>query len=109
MDWDDIRVFVEVAEARSLTLAARHTGLSQPTISRRLKSMEDAVGGSLFERYPNRIELTPLGKDLMEPALGMKSAALSLRRRAEVDASAAADGKCGGKYHHVCVAVRAST
>lgn len=88
MDWDDIRVFVEVAEARSLTLAARHTGLSQPTISRRLKSMEDAVGGSLFERYPNRIELTPLGKDLMEPALGMKSAALSLRRRAEVSTRA---------------------
>ncbi len=84
MDWDDIRVFVEVAEARSLTSAARHTGLSQPTISRRLKTLEDAVGGPLFERFPNRIELTALGKDLMGPALVMKAEAESLRRRAEL-------------------------
>lgn len=87
MDWDDIRVFVEVAEARSLTLAARHTGFSQPTISRRLKAIEDAVGGPLFERFPNRIELTELGKDLMGPALAMKSGAENLRRRAELSAS----------------------
>lgn len=73
MDWDDIRVFLEVAEAGSLTVAARHTGLSQPTISRRLKSMEDAIGGVLFERLPNRIELTPLGKELLVPAVGMKT------------------------------------
>lgn len=87
MDWDDIRVFVEVAEARSLTLAARHTALSQPTISRRLKALEDAVGGPLFERFPNRIELTDLGKDLLGSALAMKSGAESLRRRAELSAS----------------------
>lgn len=86
MDWDDIRVFVEVAEARSLTLAARHTGLSQPTISRRLKTIEDAVGGALFERFPNRIELTALGKELMGPALAMKAEAEGLRRRAELSA-----------------------
>ena len=84
MDWDDIRVFLEVAEARSLTVAARHTGLSQPTISRRLKSMEDAIGGALFERFPNRIELTPLGKELIEPAISMKSGSESIRRRAEL-------------------------
>lgn len=84
MDWDDIRVFMEVAGARSLTVAARHTGLSQPTISRRLKSMEDTIGGALFERFPNRIELTPLGKELIEPALAMKTGAESIRRRAEL-------------------------
>lgn len=84
MDWDDIRVFVAVAEAQSLTLAARHTGLSQPTLSRRLKSMEDAVGGILFVRLPNRIELTALGKELMGPAVRMKSEAENLHRRAEL-------------------------
>jgi DNA-binding transcriptional LysR family regulator len=84
MDWDDIRVFMEIAEGRSLTVAARHTGLSQPTISRRLKSMEDAVGGALFERFPNRIELTALGRELIEPALGMKTGAESVRRKAEL-------------------------
>lgn len=84
MDWDDIRVFLEVAEAGSLTVAARHTGLSQPTISRRLKSIEDAIGGLLFERLPNRIELTALGKELIEPAVAMKTGSENIRRRAEL-------------------------
>ena len=85
LDWEDIRAFVAIVRAGSLTLAAGTTGLSQPTLSRRLKSLEGAVGGVLFERLPNQMVLTSLGQRIAELGFTMELSAANLEREAAAD------------------------
>lgn len=84
LDWDDVRVFVAVARAGSLMQAVKITGLSQPTLSRRLKCLEDTLGATLFDRLPNQMQLTGLGRRLAELATEMEIAAVNFRRGATV-------------------------
>jgi DNA-binding transcriptional LysR family regulator len=80
-DWDDIRIFLAVARTGSLTEAARQLQLSQPTVGRHLRSLEALAGTRLFERLPNRLELTAVGQALVEAAAGMEERAGALVRR----------------------------
>ncbi|MEN7538285.1 LysR family transcriptional regulator [Aurantiacibacter flavus] len=62
-------IFVKVAELGSVRLAADHLDVSQPTVSKHLKSLERHVGGQLFERRPGRkVALSPLGQRLLSDA-----------------------------------------
>ncbi|KGM34648.1 helix-turn-helix domain-containing protein, partial [Inquilinus limosus] len=49
-NWDDIRIFLAVARTGSLTEAGRRLGLSQPTIGRHLRSLEEVARARLFDR-----------------------------------------------------------
>ncbi|MEO1405975.1 MAG: LysR family transcriptional regulator, partial [Pseudomonadota bacterium] len=49
-DWSDIRWFHAVLTHGSFSAAARATGTTQATISRRIKALEMELGGSLFTR-----------------------------------------------------------
>jgi DNA-binding transcriptional LysR family regulator len=80
-DWDDIRIFLAVARTGSLTEAARRLQLSQPTVGRHLRSLETLAGTRLFERLPNRLELTAVGQALVEAAASMEEGAGALVRR----------------------------
>ena len=44
MDWDDVRSFLAIARARSLSGAARDLGVTQSTMSRRLEALEARAG-----------------------------------------------------------------
>ncbi|MFD1623439.1 LysR family transcriptional regulator [Azospirillum griseum] len=83
LDWEDIRAFLATARSGSLTDAARHLGLSQPTLGRRLKRLEGVLGAPLFDRLPNRLALTPLGQAVLESAEAMGTAAAAFARRAD--------------------------
>ncbi|OWJ68259.1 LysR family transcriptional regulator [Inquilinus limosus] len=89
-NWDDIRIFLAVARTGSLTEAARRLGLSQPTIGRHLRSLEGLAGARLFDRLPNRLELTARGRTLLQAAGGMEEGAGALLRELQqsVDAEA---------------------
>ena len=50
MDWDDYRYFLAIARTGSLTAAGRGLGVSQPTVSRRLETMEARLKVRLFDR-----------------------------------------------------------
>ena len=50
MDWDDVRVFLSIARNGTLGAAARDIGQTQPTLGRRLRGLEQAVGLTLFQR-----------------------------------------------------------
>lgn len=79
-NWDDIRIFLAVARTGSLTEAARRLGLSQPTIGRHLRSLEELAGTRLFDRLPNRLALTARGRALLQAAGGMEEGAGALLR-----------------------------
>lgn len=87
LDWEDVRAFLAVAEAGGVAPAAAGLGLSESTVGRRLRRLEAAVGGLLFERLANRLAPTPLGEDLAAAAVGMRDAAAAVGRRAAARAS----------------------
>jgi DNA-binding transcriptional LysR family regulator len=68
MDWDDIRVFVEVARSQGLTGAARKLKTSPQTVGRRVSALEAATGNALFLRGPTGYQLTDDGRALLADA-----------------------------------------
>lgn len=65
--WDDLRLFLGVAEVGSINQAAGKLGLGQATVSRRLADLEAQLGHTLFLRNVSGVTLTPLGQQLLEP------------------------------------------
>ena len=57
-----MRSVVGIAEAGSISKAARVLGVSQPAISAQLKRIEDYVGGSIFQKSAHGSAVTELGK-----------------------------------------------
>lgn len=78
LDWSLIRAILAVAEAGSLSAAARDLGLSQPTLGRQVQAAEDMLGVSIFRRHARGLELTEAGAALIEPARDMAAAAARL-------------------------------
>lgn len=76
-----MRVFVAVAQAGSLRRAARALRIGQPTVVRRLRQLELALGVRLFERTPDGHRLTRGGQDLLPMAQSMAEAATVIDRR----------------------------
>ena len=68
MNWNDIRYFLAIARAGSLTQAARILSVSQPTVSRRLANMETAFSVKLFNRTKYGYNLTAAGHEIYEVA-----------------------------------------
>jgi molybdate transport repressor ModE-like protein len=81
VDWDDLRTFLAVARAGSLTEAARALGVSYSTVSRRLAALEEGLGARLFERLASGYEPTPAGAEMLESARRMEAEFEALSRR----------------------------
>jgi DNA-binding transcriptional LysR family regulator len=64
-DIPDLRLFIHVAEANSLTGGARRASLSTAAASMRIKAFEGQLGSRLFYRDSQGVELTPAGHDLL--------------------------------------------
>ncbi len=65
-DWNQARSFLAVAEEGSLSAAALALKLTQPTVTRQLAALEDALGVTLLERTGRTVSLTPAGLDLLD-------------------------------------------
>lgn len=65
MNWDDLKIFLAVAEAPSMRTAAKNLRVSHSTVSRRIESLEKQLAARLFDRTPDGYRLTPAGKDLL--------------------------------------------
>jgi len=59
MNWDDLRVFLAVARASSLSAAAAALGVNQSTVSRRLAAMEADLDTRLIERRADGLTCPP--------------------------------------------------
>ena len=74
MELRHLRYFVAVAEAESLTVAAKrklHT--SQPSLSRQIRDLEEEIGAELLTRRARGIELTPAGRVFLDHARSVLS------------------------------------
>ncbi|TCL00547.1 LysR family transcriptional regulator [Shimia isoporae] len=74
-DWNHIRAFLATAEEGSLSAAARHLNLTQPTLGRQVSALEADLGVLLFERVGRSLQLTDSGTELLEHVRAMGEAA----------------------------------
>ncbi len=68
MDIRQLRRFVAVVELGSFNKAAEALAVSQPSLTRSVQQLEEAIGLALFERGPGGIALTPTGGELLPHA-----------------------------------------
>jgi len=73
--WDDLQLFHVVAEAGGLAGAAQRTGLSAPTVGRRMLALERTLGRSLFLRSQRGYQLAHDGEILYERVSKMQGIA----------------------------------
>jgi DNA-binding transcriptional LysR family regulator len=81
MEWSDLRIFLAIAREGTLGGAARKLGLTQPTMGRRLRALEAAVGHTLFQRTADGFVLTDEGDAVLGHAERMEEEALALQRQ----------------------------
>ncbi|MCP3032034.1 LysR family transcriptional regulator [Halobacillus sp. A1] len=68
MDIRHLKYFIEVSKFNSFTRAADHLFISQPTISKMIKNLEEELGVDLFERSRKQLTLTDAGRVILDQA-----------------------------------------
>lgn len=68
MNFNQLRVFYEVAKAGNFTAAAKRLSVSQPAVSLQMRAFEEAVGVKLYDRVGGRPVLTQAGLRLQSYA-----------------------------------------
>jgi DNA-binding transcriptional LysR family regulator len=68
LDWNLVRLFLDIVRSGGISTAARALNKQQPTISAGLKRLEDHVGAPLFVRSPRGVALTPAGRSFLKSA-----------------------------------------
>lgn len=91
MDIDQLTAFTRITREGSFTRAAQALGVPQPTISGRIRALEQAVGGPLFYRSGRRLTLTERGTRFLPYA----ERTLELLAEGVERAKLAADGQDG--------------
>jgi DNA-binding transcriptional LysR family regulator len=81
IDWNDLRIFLEVARSGSFSRASHKLNTHQSTVSRRISLLEHQLGGLLAVRTPQGILLTGEGQVLLAQAERMESMLFDLRRQ----------------------------
>lgn len=87
-NWDDYRYLLAVGEAGSFSAAARHLGVSQPTVSRRIVELERRLGVTLFERLPEGPKISSAGDRMVQQIRMLADQAASIELAAREGASA---------------------
>ena len=81
IDWNDYRHFLAVANSGSLSAAARHLKVAQPTVGRRIQALETQLQTSLFDRLPHGYVLTDAGREIVALAQEIEQQSLAIERR----------------------------
>ena len=71
MNFKQLEYFSAVAEAKSISMAAKKLHVAQPPVSRQISMLEDELGVCLFLRNNKGIELTEAGRSLYEQSQQM--------------------------------------
>jgi DNA-binding transcriptional LysR family regulator len=88
MDLGALKVFIAVAEAGSISQAARRLDYVQSNVTARIQHLEDELGTLLFYRKKRGMALTPAGRTLLPYATRLLHLATEARRAVQ-------DSECG--------------
>ncbi len=77
-NWNDLRIFLEVARAGTLSGAAARLRVDHSTISRRIAHLEAILNAPVFERDHQGFHITVKGRELLEHVETMESGALAI-------------------------------
>ena len=91
MHLNQLKYFVSVVETGSVTKAAKHCFISQPSLSQQLTKLEDSIGKKLFSRVKGKLILTEPGQILFDQARKILSSVEDARNRVN-----AVDSTSGG-------------
>ncbi|WP_208347821.1 LysR family transcriptional regulator [Pseudaestuariivita rosea] len=78
LSWDDLALFAAVARAGGLVPAAKTTGTSPATLSRRMTALENQMGRRLFHHGAAGYTITADGRALLAQAERMETAAADI-------------------------------
>jgi len=96
VNWQKLRVLKTVLEKESFSGAARQLGISQPTVSRQIKSLEDELGETLLDVTPDGVMATAAALRLSPILDEMMRAAEQIQRPThQLDATPAVRIACG--------------
>lgn len=95
--WNDIQYVLAVGRGGSFLAASERLGTNQSTVSRHVQRLEKRLGAKLFDRFAHGMRPTPMGRDLIEKARQMETAAHEIERHL-----AGADQRMTGT---VCIAI----
>jgi LysR family transcriptional regulator, hydrogen peroxide-inducible genes activator len=65
MELYQIRYFLAVADTLNFTRASERSFVSQPALTKAIQRLEEAIGGRLFDRTKNSVQLTDLGRGML--------------------------------------------
>ncbi|MES2071486.1 MAG: LysR family transcriptional regulator [Pseudomonadota bacterium] len=82
LNWNDVRYFLALVEAGSLSAAARALNVEHSTIARRVDALESDLKLRLFDRLPRGWMLTAEGSNLLPHARSMGDQLLAFERAA---------------------------
>ncbi|MDG2073428.1 MAG: LysR family transcriptional regulator, partial [Polaribacter sp.] len=63
-----LKYVLSVAEYQNFTIAAEHSFVTQPTLSMQIQKLEDELSAKIFNRATKPIELTDIGRKIVEQA-----------------------------------------
>jgi len=65
MELYQIRYFLAVADTLNFTRASERSFVSQPALTKAIQRLEETIGGRLFDRTKNSVQLTDLGRGML--------------------------------------------
>lgn len=81
-NWDDLRYALAVAEAGTVSAAARKLGVNHATVVRRIAGLEEDLGQALFEKTPQGYRLPENRRGLLDALREVEAATLAVGRAA---------------------------
>lgn len=80
MELEELKEFYEIAQCQSLTKAAQKIHISQPSLSRNLRALEEELGTPLFDRIGRNIVLNDAGRHVLWRVADLLDSADSIKR-----------------------------
>ena len=79
-NWSDYPILMAVAETGSLTAAGKQLGMSQPTVGRRIRALEDHFGTPLLKKESGSLVPTAFGHSMLDHIRRMQDEASAIDR-----------------------------
>ncbi len=80
LDWEDIKTLRAVVQHKTVRAAGEALGVHHTTVGRRIESLEESLGTSLFNRTPDGLLLTSAGETLYRVAQTFGEALIDAER-----------------------------